>query len=974
MSKPPFNPQIFEKMMQADRGIGSNRQGIELFIENASKGLLTVKGMPKMQINSQAYLKIPISCKSNTREIKAFINKTSPVKFDPSFMKRSEFSAVEIPDPFVKPTKKSMKNEFYNLATTRSVLSKKSMLSRKPGKLSLYNFEARKPQSANIHKATNISKNTTKESILLNSRKDLINIINNIVDLIRNENIKNKQDLILSTNSNETIDFINFIMPDKLPLFQLPFINQEFIEEKLLKFEFEKIRDYFISLLAKNPTNVYILHNLAACYNLISDWDKCVEMCEKGIQKPSNTNKSGNWLMLGELNENFFQLRSTANFYKGNLLDVMRDYEQYKTNISLKKATVCMTFMSHDNPNPLLSKPPVALIEVPEYSFDKSKIPDLNQKIHMSPTLEEKRPQTTEIRIRKFYTNSSRSHRFFNNLLMQTSGSFDNYRIQSAYPITKENTFNTANSSQLRRVKDDKIISIKIAKVATFDNPPKSASKTSRKKLNPPPLKLPSAREFMGKTMRTTSKRKKSDPTDATPEKTVENLTEFARTVDNELGYLEQGEKIGSIDPTKKIEAEEKKKKQIIDKTYKKIEQIKERANKIAEEITEFFDEFTMPESGSESPKRNQFPQSDDLETLKNEFVKEVPNLGILCCLGKLLPFMKPFDDDARKSMLGAAKAVVCEANNTIFKQGDSGDAMYIILDGEIKLWLNDNVLGKQPFLLATLREPGHFGEMALIQSDEYGFSGRKRGASAVCTKKSTLISIPGDEVKKAVRGLFNGKFKQDAQILRRSIYFYGMDNAELFPILCNIQRVKFTYGEYIIKENTEIDGLYFIATGQCLYGVDTIILDEKKTRKVLPKSECSPYEIEKGIPHLIVAGKIANQESFGGKAILPPKVIIENGQAKVIGEARKAVFSVVADSVDVEVIIINKRIVDKMPKAKAETLYRKIRENPDPINPENEQGSAIRKNFIEWERYKVALSDDKSGYTRKLHQKQKFR
>jgi CRP-like cAMP-binding protein len=67
-------------------------------------------------------------------------------------------------------------------------------------------------------------------------------------------------------------------------------------------------------------------------------------------------------------------------------------------------------------------------------------------------------------------------------------------------------------------------------------------------------------------------------------------------------------------------------------------------------------------------------------------------------------------------------------AGQTIFETGQTGDKMYVVVEGEVELKYNDR-------LLETVGEGGIFGEMALIDA-------KTRGATAVAKVDSKLAEV----------------------------------------------------------------------------------------------------------------------------------------------------------------------------------------------------------------------------------------
>jgi CRP-like cAMP-binding protein len=72
--------------------------------------------------------------------------------------------------------------------------------------------------------------------------------------------------------------------------------------------------------------------------------------------------------------------------------------------------------------------------------------------------------------------------------------------------------------------------------------------------------------------------------------------------------------------------------------------------------------------------------------------------------------------------------ALQLEPGDFLFREGDNGDKMYVLLEGEIEIFLGD-------FMLETAREGALIGEMALIDDSP-------RAANAVAKSACRLAPI----------------------------------------------------------------------------------------------------------------------------------------------------------------------------------------------------------------------------------------
>lgn len=82
------------------------------------------------------------------------------------------------------------------------------------------------------------------------------------------------------------------------------------------------------------------------------------------------------------------------------------------------------------------------------------------------------------------------------------------------------------------------------------------------------------------------------------------------------------------------------------------------------------------------------------------------------------------------------------DEGDEIFKEGSLGDALFIILDGEVEIRKLISKEEEKYKTLAILSDGDFFGEMAL-------FDQKLRSASANCTKQATLLKIKGDDFQK---------------------------------------------------------------------------------------------------------------------------------------------------------------------------------------------------------------------------------
>lgn len=90
----------------------------------------------------------------------------------------------------------------------------------------------------------------------------------------------------------------------------------------------------------------------------------------------------------------------------------------------------------------------------------------------------------------------------------------------------------------------------------------------------------------------------------------------------------------------------------------------------------------------------------------------------------------KSLDEEGRLRLLAEAVKVTYEAGQVVVREGDPGDALYLIREGKVDVF---TVRGGAKIDLATLGPGACFGEVALL-------SGRPRTATVVTSDRCTML------------------------------------------------------------------------------------------------------------------------------------------------------------------------------------------------------------------------------------------
>ncbi|MDH4113826.1 MAG: Crp/Fnr family transcriptional regulator [Actinomycetota bacterium] len=98
----------------------------------------------------------------------------------------------------------------------------------------------------------------------------------------------------------------------------------------------------------------------------------------------------------------------------------------------------------------------------------------------------------------------------------------------------------------------------------------------------------------------------------------------------------------------------------------------------------------------------------------------------------------------------------------TIFREGDAGDSLYVIASGIVKVWVSSGEGSEM--VLATLRSPDAFGELSAVD-------GEGRSASATALEATELVSLDRATLLDAVHhhpGVADGMMRGLGGLARR--------------------------------------------------------------------------------------------------------------------------------------------------------------------------------------------------------------
>lgn len=104
-------------------------------------------------------------------------------------------------------------------------------------------------------------------------------------------------------------------------------------------------------------------------------------------------------------------------------------------------------------------------------------------------------------------------------------------------------------------------------------------------------------------------------------------------------------------------------------------------------------------------------------------------------------PLFRNLDETERAQILIIGQVRTFGAGEVIFREGDAGDGLFILLKGSVRI-SKRSITGEEA--LAVLEPPAFFGEMALIDYSA-------RAADAIANDPSELFFIPLKELRSLI-------------------------------------------------------------------------------------------------------------------------------------------------------------------------------------------------------------------------------
>ncbi|XP_069123367.1 cAMP-dependent protein kinase regulatory subunit isoform X1 [Argopecten irradians] len=158
-------------------------------------------------------------------------------------------------------------------------------------------------------------------------------------------------------------------------------------------------------------------------------------------------------------------------------------------------------------------------------------------------------------------------------------------------------------------------------------------------------------------------------------------------------------------------------------------------------------------------------------------------------------------DDNERSDIFDAMFPVHRHSGEIIIQQGDDGDNFYVIDQGEVDIFVNNEHV-------TTIGEGGSFGELALIY-------GTPRAATVKAKGDVKLWGIDRDSYRRILMGSTIRKRKMYDEFLSKVSILENLDKWERLTVADSLEPVDFEDGQEIVRQGEPGEDFFIITEGQ---------------------------------------------------------------------------------------------------------------------------------------------------------------
>lgn len=206
------------------------------------------------------------------------------------------------------------------------------------------------------------------------------------------------------------------------------------------------------------------------------------------------------------------------------------------------------------------------------------------------------------------------------------------------------------------------------------------------------------------------------------------------------------------------------------------------------------------------------FITENQIKTLILEFNNKVKNLEKIDKIATKLEFLSKFPLSMRESLYLCAKISCFSPGEVVFREGDPGDHMYIIIKGSVIINKRVSEVRNYPLIIASLYDGRQFGDVSILSTINEEES---RKGTCIVTESSIMFIIPTSEYKRLLFKYLKPELEARVNFLLKVRLFKDVEPSALFSLASNIVSKKYVLGDVILAKGEMPKGLYIVTQGQ---------------------------------------------------------------------------------------------------------------------------------------------------------------
>ena len=177
------------------------------------------------------------------------------------------------------------------------------------------------------------------------------------------------------------------------------------------------------------------------------------------------------------------------------------------------------------------------------------------------------------------------------------------------------------------------------------------------------------------------------------------------------------------------------------------------------------------------------------------------------------IPFFQQNSASLKKQLYEMCSICSFDAGESIFRQGDIGDRLYIIIKGSVTVLKSDLAFGSYEIVVNSLYDGKHFGDIALI-NDLKSNPLTRRTASCAASEHSYFLCIPKTSYQDLILSNLMHSIESKTKFFCALPLFKDINPSLLAPLACNIEQKSYFLNDVILSRGETPRGLYIVLSG----------------------------------------------------------------------------------------------------------------------------------------------------------------